>query len=325
MNNLLKVSILIPVYNREKLILETLKSAVNQTYQNTEIIVVDNKSKDNTFQIVNEFAKYHQNLKVYQNEKNIGPVKNWRKCLDYSTGEYVKILFSDDLIAPNFIEKTLPYLKNNDDVGFVFTGTEIFNNNLEKRERAYFIGDTGIYNSNKFIESSLLGRSLLSCSFPVSPGNALFRKKDIEKNLIIDIPNNLNLDFNKLGAGNDLLIFLLTAKDYPKFAFVNESLAFFRSHENSITIGMSNEASLYYLIAMVYFVNNFVKDQKLKKKFNTRLLLTKWKDKIRQKITGKSLYPLSFFNKKIGIDFSFLCESIGKILIKLPLRIIKNL
>ena len=104
------VSILIPTYNREKIILETLNCAVNQTYKNTEVIVVDNKSTDNGFEIIKGFAKSHPNVRVYQNEENIGPVKNWLKCMDYATGEYAKILWSDDLIAPDFIEMTLPYL-----------------------------------------------------------------------------------------------------------------------------------------------------------------------------------------------------------------------
>ena len=120
-----KVSNLIPTYNREKIILETLSSAISQTYENTEIIVVDTKSTDNSFEIIKEFAKSHPNVKVYQNEENIDPVRNWRRCLDYATGEYAKILWSDDLITPDFIEKTLSYIIDHEDVGFVFTGTEI--------------------------------------------------------------------------------------------------------------------------------------------------------------------------------------------------------
>lgn len=68
---------------------------------------------------------------MFKNEKNIGPVLNWQKCVEYSTGEYIKILWYDDLIDKRFIEKTLPYLIENKDIGFVFTGTEIFN---EKQE-----------------------------------------------------------------------------------------------------------------------------------------------------------------------------------------------
>jgi glycosyltransferase involved in cell wall biosynthesis len=263
------VSILIPTYNREKIILETLNCAVNQTYKNTEIIVVDNKSTDNSFEIIKEFAKSHPNVREYQNEENIGPVRNWRKCLNYATGEYAKILWSDDLIASDFIEKTLPYLIDQKDVGFVFTGTEIFNDNTGQRNKAYFIGETGLYDTGKYIESSLLGKPL---PVPVSPGNALFRKKDLEKNLMLDVPNKIGSDFAMHAIGSDVLIYLLTAKDYPRFAFVSENLASFRAHNDSITIS-SNSMKLIvlYHFAKAYFVENYIDDLKLRRKFNARL------------------------------------------------------
>lgn len=266
-----KVSILIPTYNREKIILETLNCAVNQTYKNTEIIVVDNKSTDNSFKIIKEFAKSYPNIRVYQNEENIGPVRNWRRCLDYAS-EYVKILWSDDLIAPDFIEKTLPYLEDHEDVGFVFTGTEIFNDDTGQRSKAYFIGNTGIYDTSKYIENSLLGKPL-AARVPASPGNALFRKKDLEKNLMLDVPNKIGSDFAMHAIGNDALIYLLTAKDYPKFAFVNEKLSFFRAHNDSITISLDSiKLTILYHIAKAYFVENYVDDIQLRKKFNSRLL-----------------------------------------------------
>ena len=306
MVNIPKVSILIPVYNREKIILHTLNSAVNQTYKNIEIIVVDNKSTDNTFEIVKEFAKYHPNVKVYQNEENIGPVRNWRRCLDYATGEYVKILWSDDLIAPEFIEKTLPYLMDHEDVSFVFTGTEIFNDDTGQRTKAYFIGDTGIYDSRKFIEGSLLGGP-----FPVSAGCALFRKTDLEKNILIDIPNKFGIDFNLKGAGNDILMYLLTAKDYPKFAFVGETLSFFRAHRKSITISSNKfEVATLYNIARAYFVENYITDDKLRKNFNARLLgfLLRWGKNIRI----REVQDFYFNDYKIEISYMFL----GKLILK---------
>ena len=137
-----KVSILIPVYNREKLILQTLHSAVSQTYLNTEVIVVDNRSTDNTYKVIKAFSKIYPNVKVYQNNENIGPVRNWRRCLDYATGEYVKILWSDDLISSNFIQETLPSLVNYKDVAFVCTGVKIFSNDV-KQEREIYFSETG--------------------------------------------------------------------------------------------------------------------------------------------------------------------------------------
>lgn len=265
-----KVSILIPVYNRESIILETLSSAINQTYKNIEVIVVDNKSTDNTFSIIKDFSRKHPNVKAFQNEENIGPVRNWQRCLGYAEGEYAKFLWSDDLIAPTFIEKTLPFLTNHEDVGFVFTGTEIFNNETGMKRKAYFIGKTGIYDTKKFIEGSLLGGP-----FPVSPGNALFRRKDLEKNLLIDVPNKINSDFKMHAIGNDVLIYLLTAKDYPRFAFVNEALSYFRYHKYSITVSSNIDTCLFlYNIAKAFFVENNIIDEQLKNKFNTMLMIS---------------------------------------------------
>jgi len=298
-----KASILIPTYNREKIILETLNSAVNQTYKNIEIIVVDNKSTDNSYEIIKKFAKEHPNVRAYQNEENIGPVRNWRRCLDYATGEYAKFLWSDDLLAPTFIEKTLPYLVEHEDVGFVFTGTEIFNEDTGRKNKAYFVGETGLYDTSKYIESSLLREPL---PVPVSPGNALFRKKDLEKNLMLDVPNKIGSDFKMHAIGNDALIYLLTAKDYPKFAFINETLASFRVHNDSITISSNTNSikpTILYYIAKAHFVENYVDDIRLKRRFNSRLFGVCLKNIFRGKYGGiTSVKDFYFKSNNTSID-----------------------
>ena len=315
MVNFAKVSILIPVYNREKIILETLNSAFNQTYKNTEVIVVDNKSSDNSYEIIKDFAKSHPNVRAYQNKENIGPVQNWHKCLDYATGEYVKILWSDDLITPDFIEKTLPYLTEHEDVGFVFTGTEFINDNTGQRSKAHFIGKTGFYNTNKYIESSLLATPL---HVPVSPGNALFRKKDLDKNLILDVPNKIGIDFKMDAVGPDALIYLLTAKDYPRFAFVNGALASFRVHNDSITISSERiKLTILYHIAKAYFVENYVDDIKIRRKFNSELLVVCLRNMFKRKygLTSVKDFYFECSNTSINVSY-FLCLLIKKVVKK---------
>lgn len=313
MINLPKVTILIPVYNREKLIMETLNAAVSQTYKNIEIIVVDNKSTDGTYKLITEFSKLHSTVKVYQNEENVGPVRNWRRCLDYATGEYVKILWSDDLIAPTFLEKTLPLLAEHKEVGFVFTGTEIFTDNPGQGAKAYYIGNTGLYDTKGFIEGALLGGP-----FPVSPGNALFRRKDLEKNLIMDVPNKIGSDFKMHAIGNDLLIYLLTAKDYPKFAFISEALSFFRAHGDSITVSSDRyKLTGLYNIAKGYFVETWVTDNKLRKKFNARLLI----DLLKIRGNNMSINRVQDFypgENKVNIDYIFLGKLMFRKFLSLP-------
>lgn len=262
-----KVSILIPTYNREKIISETIDSALSQTYSNIELIIVDNASTDDTWNVIQAYAKKDNRIKAFRNKSNIGPVRNWLRCVDEASGEYGKILWSDDLIAPTFLEKTVPFLNDRNDVGFVFTGTEIFVDGTDNKTDAYLLGETGVYPSDDFITGSIS-----SGKYPVSPGCALFRMRDIEKNLLLNIPNKVDSDFSMHAIGNDLLLFLLTANTYKYFACVNEKLSFFRAHAGSISI-QSNDGKLplHYDLAISYFLETYRLD--LIKIFNVKLFL----------------------------------------------------
>jgi len=304
------VSILIPVYNRENLIEYTVKSALSQTYENIEIIIVDNKSTDNTWEVLQKLALQDGRMKIFQNETNIGPVRNWKRCIDEASGEYGKILWSDDLIAPEFLEKAVPYLEN-EDVGFVFTGTEIFVDGTDEKTSHYFIGESGIYESDKYINGALF-----EGKYPVSPGCGLFRLKDLKKNLLVDIPNKVNSDFSMHAIGNDLLIFLLTAHQYKSFAFVNEKLSFFRAHDGSISV-QSNDGKLplHYNLASAYFVENFRDDLIPKLNTNIFLLLKLYKN---NKYNFKKVSDFYLENRNHRLSIKYLLKKF------LNFRIIKK-
>jgi len=265
--NFPKASILIPVYNRQELIAETIDSALSQTYSNIEVIIVDNASTDNTWNVIQAYEEKDDRIKAFRNESNIGPVRNWLRCVNEASGEYGKILWSDDLIAPTFLERTVAFLSDRNDVGFVFTGTEIFVDGTYNKTDAYFLGETGIYPSDDFVVGSLS-----SGKYPVSPGCALFRMGDIKKNLLLNIPNQVDSDFSMHAIGNDLLLFLLTANTYDYFACVNEKLSFFRAHAGSISI-QSNDGKLplHYDLAISYFLERYRPD--LITTFNAKLFL----------------------------------------------------
>ncbi len=298
------VSILIPVYNREDLIEETVQSARNQTYENIEIIIVDNKSTDNTWSVLERLAKEDSRIKIFQNETNIGPVRNWKRCIDEASGEYGKILWSDDLIAPEFLEKTIPFLANHD-VGFVFTSTEVFMNGTTKRIQFHDIGESGFYHSEKYIDGALFKNN-----YPVSPGCALFRLKDLQYNLLINIPNKVHSDFSVHAIGNDLLIFLLTAHSYSTFAFVNENLSFFRAHEGSITTqSQDGKLILYYNLVSAYFVEHY--RPTLIKKMNAKLWYLLKISKIdARRYNFDKVEDFYVINKDYNVDIWFLLKKI---------------
>ena len=191
------VSILIPVYNREKIIGETISSAINQTYKNIEIIIIDNCSTDNTWTVIKEFSKKDNRIRIFRNKENVGPVKNWEHCVKEARGEYGKFLWSDDLIASKFIEKTIPFL-NNKNIGFVYTATEIFKDGTNDKSVHFSIGKTGIYNMNQYIHGVLF-----ETGYPVSPGCAIFRMDDFKNHLLVNIPTKKKIDFNEYAIGND--------------------------------------------------------------------------------------------------------------------------
>lgn len=291
-----KVSIIIPTYNREKYIKEAIESAINQTYQDYEIIIVDNNSTDNTYNIIESYAKNNSKIRSYKNKENVGPVKNWKKCIELSKGEYIKIIWSDDYIEKNFLEVTVPILENNQDVGFVYSKTIIFSE--KNKEEVYeFNKNSGKYKIKDYIEGKALGLKRV----PVSPGCALFRKKDVEKNFLIEIPNIEERDFSQYGAGTDLLLFLLTYNDYEYFYYFNEILSYFRVHEDSIT--KANNLDYYYNSTIYYFFEIESKGglEKIKNEFYSKIFI---QDK--KILNGKKFqFQFSFILKKILSKIKF--------------------
>ena len=192
------VSIVIPVYNRELYIEDAIRSAISQTYQNIEIIIVDNCSTDSTWDILNEWEKKDNRIKIFQNDSNIGPVLNWNECFRHASGEYIKILWSDDWISHKFVEKCLSVFEKN--TAFVLSGYQIV---AKKMVLSEVVFKKNIYSVLEYLNNILLYNRE---GFPVSPGCAMFRTKDILASFIVDIPNDDGLDSKKNGAGNDLLL-----------------------------------------------------------------------------------------------------------------------
>lgn len=101
------VSVCIPTYNGGKYIRECIESILVQTYSDFEILIVDDKSSDETIEVVEEFAKRDKRIRIVRNQQNLGLVKNWNRCVELSEGEWIKFLFQDDLLAPDCIEELI--------------------------------------------------------------------------------------------------------------------------------------------------------------------------------------------------------------------------
>ena len=105
------VSIITPTFNAEKYIRETLHSVVNQSYQNWEMILIDDASTDQTVKVINDFAEKDVRFKLLKLSKNCGNGFARNAALEKATGKYIAFLDADDLWFPLKLEKQIQFLK----------------------------------------------------------------------------------------------------------------------------------------------------------------------------------------------------------------------
>lgn len=119
------VSVLIPNYNYAKYLRHCLDSVLNQTYDNIEIIVQDNASTDDSYEILLEYQRKYlkgeidQYIDVGRNKRNVGSDQNSTICANRSEGKYLMFLSSDDALKPTYVERCVNILENNPYVSMV--------------------------------------------------------------------------------------------------------------------------------------------------------------------------------------------------------------
>ena len=105
------ISVILPVYNSEKYILEAIQSILNQTYTNFELIILDDGSTDNTLSIVRNFDD--KRISVLKSVKNYGIVYQLNKGIDNSNGEFIARMDADDISYPDRFQKQIDFLNTN--------------------------------------------------------------------------------------------------------------------------------------------------------------------------------------------------------------------
>lgn len=113
------ISVIVPVYNVEKYITAALNSICNQTYRNLQIIVIDDCSTDNTYQIAKKIAESDSRILLLKNEKNSKIVKTLNYGLEFATGDFIARMDGDDISSPERLEKQLKFLLENPEYSLV--------------------------------------------------------------------------------------------------------------------------------------------------------------------------------------------------------------
>jgi glycosyltransferase involved in cell wall biosynthesis len=277
-----KISVNIPVYNDEKYVRETLKSVLDQTFKDIEVIVIDDGSADRTGEIVGSFKdprlKYY-----YQDNSGIGAARN--TAISKSAGEYIAFLDHDDLWLPEKLEKQMALFENNPRLGLVFCDATLFN---EKRDLYR------MYASRK-PPRGMVFRELLADYF-LSLDTVVIRRSVLE---------DVGLFPSHMMMAEECDLFLRIAYKYP-FDYIDEPLARYRVHKKNYSHGrdlqgiMEERETLENLRKWIPgFENDFnTESSKRRRALLIREARIYWRD--RDEKGRMRIFKQLFFKEKVG-------------------------
>lgn len=122
------ISVIIPNYNHERFLKRRIDSVLNQSYQNIEVIILDDCSKDNSKEIIENYRHHPKIKEIVYNEYNSGSTfRQWEKGVLLATGDYVWIAESDDWCEKNFLETLIEGIVKNDDVVLAYAQSYFIN------------------------------------------------------------------------------------------------------------------------------------------------------------------------------------------------------
>jgi lipopolysaccharide/colanic/teichoic acid biosynthesis glycosyltransferase len=138
------VSIIVPVYNAEKFLPDTIATVQNQTYTNWELIFVDDCSKDKSINIIEKYARSDKRIRLYKNKVNSHAALTRNKGIDEANGRYIAFLDADDLWEPTKLEKQIAFM-NQKDCAFSYTGYEFSDENGKPNGKKVIAPETLTY------------------------------------------------------------------------------------------------------------------------------------------------------------------------------------
>lgn len=210
------VSVITPTYNCGDYIEDTIKSVINQTYANWEMIIVDDKSTDNTEELVRKYAEADSRIKYYKLEHNSGAAVARTKAMEMAKGNYMAFLDSDDLWTDNKLERQIKFMERKK-INFSCTSYEQIDEKNNKLGKVI-----------KCIPKTGYNRLLLDC--PVGNSTVIYNVDNMGKFKVPDIRKR-----------NDDALWLQMLKKEKYIYGLNEILMKYRIRNNSIS---SNKLSL---------------------------------------------------------------------------------
>ena len=111
-----EISVIVAVHNSERYLRESIQSIINQSFQNWELIIVDDKSTDSSFELIREYQKREPRITIFKNIKNKGPAMSRNLAIKHARGRYLAVLDSDDISLEDRLKTQYIYLETHPDI-----------------------------------------------------------------------------------------------------------------------------------------------------------------------------------------------------------------
>lgn len=210
------ISVVITTYNGEQYIKEQINSIINQSFNDIEILILDDKSEDNTLEIIKNYEKRFSFIKVIQNEKRLGVIKNFEKGIFLAKGDFIALSDQDDIWDKDKLLIQYNAIKNYKIPAMVHSDLSIIN---EQGEEIYdsFFKKKGYFFPKKRAVDILISRSGVM-------GNTIMFNKEL-KNIILPFYDKIPMHDYYIGVIAEL---------YGKRITLNQQLVRYRLHSSNI-------------------------------------------------------------------------------------------
>ncbi len=189
------ISIVVPTYNGEKYIVATVKSVLQQSFNDWELIIIDDASSDMTLKLIRQFDD--SRIKIYDGLGNVGAQANWSRAQKYVRGKYFKLLPQDDLLAADCLQKQVDVLERDpqEEIALVFASRQVIGPNGDLR---MIRGYKGTHKSTRITGREVINRCTRSGANIIGePGSGLIRSDLMRKigAYTVDHPYVIDLDY----------------------------------------------------------------------------------------------------------------------------------
>ena len=221
-----KVSIIIPAYNASEFISESIDSVLNQSYNDFEIIVVDDNSKDNTWDILQKYQKIHpKKIKILKNKKK-GACAARNYGFKFSTGQFIQYLDADDILSPNKIKNQIRLFRENGSNIIVHGGYCRFYKNIDNLHFSKSEIDKNYQNPTDWLIDSWNNKGMGQTSIWITPRKIIKKTNGWNESLLINQDGEF---FSRVIKYSDAILFAEDALTYYRSGILNSI-----SQKNSI-------------------------------------------------------------------------------------------